>query len=139
LKPLIVVETEIFEHLDVKPNFINPSCFGEDFAQWLMLRLTLLEQSGFIFSQPIQEDYGWGFWIRKGKNSFWVAISYVGDGPQEGPVQWVISVDPDSDPNILRRMFRRVDTEILDRLRKSIVDVVTSTPQIKIVDAPQYG
>jgi hypothetical protein len=27
----ITVETELFEHREVKPHFINP-CFGEDFA-----------------------------------------------------------------------------------------------------------
>jgi hypothetical protein len=32
----ITVETEMFEHRDVKPHFINnPCCFGEDFAAWL--------------------------------------------------------------------------------------------------------
>jgi len=28
----IMVETDLFEHGEVKPTFINPCCFGEDFA-----------------------------------------------------------------------------------------------------------
>jgi hypothetical protein len=29
---LMAVETDLFEHREVKPHFINPCCFGEDFA-----------------------------------------------------------------------------------------------------------
>ena len=31
----MTVETDLFEHREVKPHFINPCCFGEDFAKWL--------------------------------------------------------------------------------------------------------
>jgi hypothetical protein len=31
----LTVETGVFNHTDVKPDFINPCCFGEDFAAWL--------------------------------------------------------------------------------------------------------
>src|SRR5262249_30425150 len=30
----IIIETDLFEHREVKPHFINPCCFGEDFAAW---------------------------------------------------------------------------------------------------------
>jgi hypothetical protein len=29
---LITVETDMFEHREVKSHFINPCCFGEDLA-----------------------------------------------------------------------------------------------------------
>jgi hypothetical protein len=79
----------------VKPHFINPCCFGEDFAVWLKEQISRLENDNFKFSEQIQEDYGWGFWAWRGKDSFWIAISYVGTGPQEAPANWVISVNPD--------------------------------------------
>ncbi len=71
----ITVETDLFEHREVKPHFINPCCFGEDFAGWLKERLSPLVDSGFSFSDPIQEDYGWGFWARRRKDPFWIALS----------------------------------------------------------------
>jgi hypothetical protein len=46
----IMIETDLFEHREMKPHFMNPSSFGEDFAAWLKSEL----------SDPIQEDYGWG-------------------------------------------------------------------------------
>ncbi|MGN6391204.1 MAG: hypothetical protein ACTHM9_03010 [Gemmatimonadales bacterium] len=74
------VETDLFEHRETKPHFINPCCFGEDFARWLRLQLTDLGSAGFELSEPIQEDYGWGFWTTYGTDPFWIALSFCGDG-----------------------------------------------------------
>jgi hypothetical protein len=50
--------------LGAKPHFINPCCFGEDFAAWLKQELAPLAAHGFDFSEPMQEDYGWAFGLR---------------------------------------------------------------------------
>jgi hypothetical protein len=83
----IVVETDIFEHREVKPHFINRCCFGEDFAAWLRGELTRSSGLDAEFSEPLQEDYGWGFWCTRGRERLFVSVSYVGDGPQEEPAQ----------------------------------------------------
>jgi hypothetical protein len=57
----IMIETDLFEHREVKPHFINACCFGEDFAAWLRQELSRFPDLGFELSEPIQEDYGWGF------------------------------------------------------------------------------
>jgi hypothetical protein len=44
-------------------------------------------------SEPIQEDYGWGFWSKREKDTFWIALGLVEDSPAEGPAQWVVSLD----------------------------------------------
>jgi hypothetical protein len=75
----ITIETDMFEHREVKPHFINSCCFGEDFAAWLKRELSPLTDDGFSFSEPIQEDYGWGFWAWHGKDPFWMVMSYAGD------------------------------------------------------------
>jgi hypothetical protein len=41
---LITVETDMFEHREAKPHFLNPCCLGEDFALWLR---ALVEGTGF--------------------------------------------------------------------------------------------
>ena len=68
LEGSIVIETELFDHREVKPHFINPCCFGEDFAAWLKRELLCSAGLGMEFSEPIQEDYGWGLWATDGKN-----------------------------------------------------------------------
>jgi hypothetical protein len=136
---LITVETEVFDHREIKAHFINPCCFGEDFAAWLKEELAPLADSGFVLSGIIQEDYGWGFWARHGKDPFWVAISYVGDGPQEAPAHWGISVNYDPGLNLMKRLFHKPDRHALEELRHKVLDAVASSDAIRVVPAPRYG
>jgi hypothetical protein len=76
----ITVETDVFEHREVKPHFINPCCFGEDFAAWLKQELSRSSEPGVKISDLLQEDYGWGLWVSLAKDRFWIALSYIGDG-----------------------------------------------------------
>ncbi len=134
----ITVETDLFEHREVKTHFINPCCFGEDFAAWLKQQLAPLTSSGFSFSEIIQEDYGWGFWARHSKVPYWVALSYVGDGPQEADAQWVISVDYDPGLNLIKRLFHRPDRQTLKSLRAHIKEAIVLNSAIRIIPAPRY-
>ena len=129
----MTVETDLFEHREVKPHFINPCCFGEDFAKWLQGQLADLATAGFEFSEPIQEDYGWGFRVRRGKESFWIALSFCGEGPTEEPAEWVVSVVSDPGLNVLRRLFHRPDAQALARLRARVWQVLRSTPEIRVL------
>ena len=139
VEPLITVETDLFEHRKVKAHFINPCCFGEDFAAWLKERLSALLASDFTVSPVMQEDYGWGFRVHHGKDPFWVAISYVGDGPQEPPPQWVISLIFDPGLNLIKRIFHKPDRRTEARLREVIQQAIRSNLAIKIVPNPNYG
>ncbi len=131
----IAVETEVFEHREVKPHFINPCCFGEDFAVWLKGELSPLTDSGFIFSDIIQEDYGWGFWASHGKNPFWVALPYVGEGPQEAPAQWVISVTYDTGLNLFLRWFHKPNAQAFTQLRDRIWQKISSNSSIRTIQS----
>ena len=135
----IAIETDLFEHREVKPHFINPCCFGEDFAVWLKQELSRFPELGVVLSEPIQEDYGWGFWASRRKDRFWVALSYVGEEPQEAPAQWVVSVNYDPRLNLVKRLFHKTDRQALEQLRDRVRQAVTSNTAIKIVPAPSYG
>jgi hypothetical protein len=84
-------------------------------------------------SKVIQEDHGSGFWASRGKDRFWVALSYVGDGPQEMPAQWVISVTYDPGLNLVKRMFHKPDPQALERLRNRVRQIMTSNSAIKVI------
>jgi hypothetical protein len=131
----IVVETDLFEHREVKPHFINPCCFGEDFAAWLKQELSGLADSGFELSEIIQEDYGWGFWSSRGKDTFWIALAYMGDGPQEGPAQWGISVDYDPGLNLVKRVFHKPDRQALEQLRNRVRETIASNQAIRTIES----
>ena len=129
----IRVETDLFEHQQVKPHFINPCCFGEDFAAWLKHELSQRSDFQYELSEPIQEDYGWGLWASRGKDRFWVALSYVGDGPQKAPAQWVISVAYDPGLNLAKRLFHKPDRQSLEQLRERTRQVLESNEAIKLL------
>ena len=124
---IATVETDLFEHREVKPHFINDCCFGEDFVAWLIARVANLSASGFAVGEPIQEDYGWGFWITRGKDRFWIAFSYMGDGPTETPAQWVVSISQRTS------LFGRRDASAVELLRTRILDEFESTEGIRII------
>lgn len=127
---IATVETDLFEHRQVKPHFINDCCFGEDFAQWLRQRLA---NSEFESSNPIQEDYGWGLWITLEKDKFWIALSYVGDGPTEAPAQWVISMTRAASLNIVKRLFSKPDPTTMEALQARIRRELETTAGISVL------
>jgi hypothetical protein len=129
------IETDLFEHREVKPHFINPCCFGEDFARWLAGQLGDLKAEGFEISEPIQEDYGWGFWVSRAQDPYWVALSYCGDGPTEEPAEWVVSVAYDPGLNLIKRLFHKPDAAALARLRSRVWQTLRTTPGIRVLEA----
>ncbi len=129
----LTVETDLFNHKEVKPHFINPCCFGEDFAAWLLATVKP-SLSGYELSEPIQEDYGWGFWARRGKDAFWIALSFVGEGPTEEPGEWVVSVNYDPGLNPLKRLFHKPDGRKFTALRDEIWKALKSRSGIKVVE-----
>jgi hypothetical protein len=124
----MTVETDLFEHREVKPHFINPCCFGEDFAAWLLLEIVRLTDDGFEFSSPIQEDYGWGFSAQRGKDRLWVALSYVGDGPTQEPARFVVSV------TAAKKLFRSPDARAFAMLRDRLWQSIEANEAIRILD-----
>ena len=133
----IAIKTDLFEHREMKPNFINPCCFGEDFARWLAQKLAFLGEVGFAFSEPIQEDYGWGLWASRGQDRFWIGLSYVGDGPQEDPAEWVVSV---SRPRLIRKLLRRANSQrVYADLRSRILDLLKTEIAIQVLETPRLA
>ena len=101
---------------------------------WLRTEVSDLASSGFVLSEPIQEDYGWGFWATHGEDPFWIAVSYVGDGPQEPPAEWVISVHYDPGLNLVKRLFHKPNEDAFNRLRDRVQQKLKSSPEIKTLE-----
>ena len=130
----ITIESDRFEHREVKPHFINPCCFGEDLAAWLKARLSPLLELGFQISDPVQEDYGWGLWVATAKESFWIALSYCGEGPTEAPGQWVVSVNYDPGLNLLKRLFHKPDPTQFAQVRDLVWHALRSAEGIRVIE-----
>jgi hypothetical protein len=48
-----------FNTSEVKPYFINPCCFGDDLAKWMIARMRAAGLQ--TDDEPRQEDFGWYF------------------------------------------------------------------------------
>jgi len=59
MKTLITFESSAFNTTESKDYFINPGCFGDDVAKWL---IDELKSKGVeVDKEPSQEDFGWYF------------------------------------------------------------------------------
>ncbi|HET9407296.1 MAG TPA: hypothetical protein VFO39_08665 [Candidatus Sulfotelmatobacter sp.] len=131
----MIIETDMFEHREVKPHFINPCCFGEDFAAWLKKELSRFPELRIELSGPIQEDYGWGLWASRGNDRYWIALSYVGDGPQETAARWAVSVNYDAGLNLVKRLIHKPDRQALEQIGDRVQQILSSNSAIKIISA----
>lgn len=126
------VETEKFEHRVVSANFINPCCFGEDFILWLRQQLATRLPSSVHLSDPIQEDYGWGIWVRPRGDIFWICLSCT--DPQATPAQWIVLGNHDSGLNLFRYLFHIPSAQHLAEIYSAIDGALQADQSIKILD-----
>jgi len=117
----------LFENKEPKPHFINPICFGEDLAAWLIekIRPTISE-----LSEPIQEDYGWGFWATISGAPYWVAIAINEESIGQEVAEWYVSVAHEAGCNPIRRWTTRPKLEALLALCHAIDTALYSELEI---------
>jgi hypothetical protein len=82
--------TKLFNTEDVKDYFINPCCFGDDCAQWLIDRL-VSQGSEKVDERPTQEDWGWFFPVTLGQRDFMICIGLYED--KDSPNTWLVFIE----------------------------------------------
>ena len=75
-------DTNRFNLSEVKPHFINPSCFGDDLAAWLKAKLT---ERGIPTIEPGQEDWGWYVEARIGDANYFIGVGGSADESARDP------------------------------------------------------
>ncbi|HZQ19589.1 MAG TPA: hypothetical protein VFA90_12775 [Terriglobales bacterium] len=67
-----------FNISESKPHYINPCCFGDDVAEWLVQRL---KEVGVPVDEKIgQEDFGWYLGFESATTKYHFVLSYNPDG-----------------------------------------------------------
>jgi hypothetical protein len=56
IRTVVTFESKAFNMAEPKDYFINPCCFGDDLAKWL---ISELRKQGVDTDKPGQEDFGW--------------------------------------------------------------------------------
>jgi hypothetical protein len=86
MRTLVTFQSTSFNMTDAKANFINPTCFGDDVATWLITRL---RSAGIETApEPSQEDFGWYFDFKVPEGDHCLVL---GHRPADGdePAIWI--------------------------------------------------
>lgn len=85
MNTVVIFESEAFNHTEPKDYFINPCCFGDDLARWLMEEL--VGRGIVVDAEPGQEDFGWYFDFSVDDEKYCLVIG----GDEEG--EWSLVVE----------------------------------------------
>jgi hypothetical protein len=89
MRTLVTFQSTAFNTTQQKLYFINPGCYGDDAARWLMLRL---RAAGLATDpEPGQEDFGWyfNFTVLEGQHCCVLGLRPASDGVPETWVAWL--------------------------------------------------
>ncbi len=122
-----VFKTSSFNTSVQRKYFINPSCFGDDAARWIMIELGI---RGFRTDKVArQEAFGWHFAFDAGGVKHNAVIGYrPGSYGDEG--EWICWIERKVGPvGVMLGRRKNVKPEAA----KAIQDVLSSSPAITIV------
>jgi hypothetical protein len=87
MRTIATFRSSAFNVSEPKPYFINPGCFGDDLAQWLIQRLRAAGVT--TDDRPGQEDFGWyfNFVVPEGPHTCVIGLR---PGDDENESEWVL-------------------------------------------------
>lgn len=130
----IWVTTDRFEATTPGEHFINPRCFGEDFATWLHSRL---KERGYDVSDPIQEDFGWVILATVVDRKFTITVGVMDESIGQVAAQWCVAVAYEKPLNPFRVWFKPPPTESLSALFNDVRSALEAEPDFKVSDEDQ--
>jgi len=89
MRTLVTFRSSVFNTTEPKPYFINPNCFGDDLARWVIAHLRAGGVS--VDDNPRQEDFGWFFEfdVLEGKHCVVLGNRPVDDPNESNWVAWI--------------------------------------------------
>jgi hypothetical protein len=119
----LLFKTARFNLSQVGDRFINDCCFGEDFAAWLVEKLT---SAGWVADEAYQEDWGWQVEVQRGTERYRLG---AGGASEEDPArpnfgEWRLIIVPvlSIKDRLLRRTREDTLTPELERLLTAEAD-----------------
>lgn len=122
------LRTDLFESVEARPDFINPRCFGSDFAAWLRERLV---ERGIDVGDPIQEDFGWVLLASHRTFTFTISIGIMDDSIGRSPAEWCVGVSFERGMNGIRSFFRKAPVVEHAQVSEGVEQVLTAEPRIR--------
>jgi len=82
---VLFFETDKLNLTEEGEHFINPGCFGEDFANWLKPEL---EQSRISVNDIYQEDWGWEISCSDGDQRYYLGVGGIPEEDGSNLGEW---------------------------------------------------
>ncbi len=118
----VTFRTNRFNRTEVRPHFINPNCFGDDCAAWLVGGLR--ERGWGDISEPWQEDWGWQTSTARDGHKYLVSVGLI----EEDDLEWLVHVQEHT--GLLTRLRGNAGPSALRDLVLAIHDVLTAGPDV---------
>jgi hypothetical protein len=118
----VTFRTTRFNQTEVQPHFINPNCFGDDCAAWLVAGLQ--ERGWPDMSEPWQEDWGWQTSTARDGHKYLISIGLM----EEDDPEWLVHVQEHT--GWLTRLRGKAGPSALRDLVRAIQDVLSAGPDI---------
>ena len=125
----IFVSTDLFEVTTVGEDFINPRCFGEDFARFLREKLV---KEGITSSDPIQEEFGWVLLLGEAPQRLTLSLGVLDDSIGQIPAVWRVDLAFEKALNGLGAWFRRVPETELDSTFGLVQSLLSTDPRLRV-------
>lgn len=121
IRTAAIFDSDAFNLTEPKDYFINPICFGDDLALWLLGKLE--ERDFVIDKKPGQEDFGWYILYEVDGIPYCVVIG----GYEE--TRWWIEIERHL--GFLGSLTGGRKRNISDAAVKAIHDILATAPEIK--------
>ncbi len=126
----IVCKTARFNLSKVGEHFINPCCFGEDFADWLCIKLT---ERDVQVRLPYQEDWRWELPAIVGSNSYYLCMSGNADGSEETEDEGEWNIIIEKKRSIGQRLSGKGKISANDKIVLILEEILCAEPTIRDV------
>jgi hypothetical protein len=127
IEHVFTLKTDRFNVTTPRANFINPRCFGEDFAVWLK---SLLEKQGLNVSRLVQEDWGWALIVSYSRYRFTISIGIMDESIGRTPAEWRVGIGYERPLNGFWALFKRPPVSDLRGLSDLVRAVLGKDPRI---------
>jgi hypothetical protein len=126
----IVCKTARFNLSKVGEHFINPCCFGEDFAEWLRIRL--IERNVQVH-QPYQEDWGWELPANDGSDSYYLCLSGNADDSRKNDDEGEWNIIIEKKRSIGQRLTGKGKITATDNMVRTVEEILCAEATIRDV------
>ena len=127
IRTIVSFKSTAFNTTEPKSHFLNPCCFGDDLAKWLIHEV---RDKGMVTdSEPGQEDFGWYFNFQFMGTPHTLVIAHCAGLVEGGDETWVVWVERHR--GLIGSLFGAGKRGINPSIPQTLHSILSALPQIR--------